>query len=92
MRILSLIVFMMAITVAPRAFADLLGCGDTTISPDQSIPDDMTVPRDLSPPRDLHQRDARRERRRAAGRGTLAVSAVSAVALVAVRRRRRGGA
>jgi hypothetical protein len=81
MRAFIFVALLLALVPARRLLADMGGCAcgnDTYPTPD-AAPNDMAVPR---------QRDARRQRWRARGRGMVALSAASALALVALRRRR----
>jgi hypothetical protein len=95
MRTLALLVTLLATSLtARRACADMPGCScgndSTTTTPDLATPpDDLRAPADQGAPADLRQQlDARRQRRRAGGRGMITLSAASALALVLARRRR----
>ncbi len=91
MRILAAFSLLAVLGLTP-AFADAgIGCGDDTsnVQPADMSIRDLAAP-DLKSPSDLSgRRDARREQRRAHGRGLVLLSGVAALAVIALRRRNK---
>ncbi len=82
MRIFSTLLFLAVLCFAPRAFADLIGCGP---SDERFV---MSVPADMATPADLRERGARLEQRRRNGRGLVVLSGTSVLGMLILRRRR----